>query len=110
MTDFPPPVPRDDYVAPASASAPAATPATAPAAYGVQGTRPAFNKMAIWGFVIACVALFVFGFLGALAAAFSGQALKAIRRTGERGKGLAIAGMCLGIFDFIFFLVGRFFL
>ena len=108
MTDFPPPVPRDDDVAPAPA--PAYTPATTPEAYGVQGTRPPFNKMAIWGFVIACVGLFVFGFLGALAAALSLQALKAIRRTGERGKGLAIAGMCLGIFDFIFFLVGRFFL
>ncbi|WEO78710.1 DUF4190 domain-containing protein [Cryobacterium sp. SO2] len=110
MTDFPPPVPRDDYVAPASAPAPAYAPATASAVEGVQGTHPTFNKMAIWGFVIACVGLIVFGFLGALAAALSSTGLKAIRRTGERGKGLAIAGICIGIFDFIFYLVGRFFL
>lgn len=108
MTDFPPPVPRDGYVVPAPAPAPTSAPTITSAVDGAQGTRPPFDRMAIWGFVIACVALVVFGFLGVLATALSGRALQAIRRTGARGKGLAIAGMCLGIFDVVFYVIGRF--
>ena len=104
MTDFPPPVPRDDYDVPEPARV------DPWASSGVQGMRPPFNKMAVWGFVLACVGLIVFGFVGALATALCGRALRTIRRTGARGRGLAIAGMCIGLVDFVFYVIARFYL
>jgi hypothetical protein len=49
------------------------------------------NTMAIVGFVLSLVCC---GFVGAV---LSGIALGQINRTGENGKGLAIAGMVIGI-------------
>lgn len=42
--------------------------------------RLPFSKPAIWGFVIACVSLFVFGFIGALGAAISARGFRAAGR------------------------------
>ena len=108
MTDFPPPVPRGNYDVPEPEPAP--VPVDPWALDGVQRTRPPFSRMAIWGFVLACVGLIVFGFVGALATALCGRALGTIRRTGARGRGLAIAGMCIGLIDFVFYVIGRFYL
>jgi len=108
MTDFPPPVPRGNYNVPEPEPAP--VPVDPWALDGVQRTRPPFSRMAIWGFVLACVGLIVFGFVGALATALCGRALGTIRRTGARGRGLAIAGMCIGLIDFVFYVIGRFYL
>lgn len=60
----------------------------------------AFNGFAIAGFVCAVVGLIVAGIiLGALGIIFSAIALKRIRegRGGSRGRGLAIAGLVIGI-------------
>ncbi|MEC5152529.1 DUF4190 domain-containing protein [Cryobacterium sp. GrIS_2_6] len=104
MTDSPPPVPRDSY------NSPTFVPKIPPAWENVEASRRPFSKMAIWGFVLACIGLIVFGFVGALAATLSGRALRTIRQTGARGRGLAIAGMCIGLIDFVFYVMGRFYL
>jgi hypothetical protein len=49
------------------------------------------NTMAIVGFVLSLACC---GFVGAI---LSGLAIGQINRTGENGKGLAIAGMVIGI-------------
>jgi hypothetical protein len=84
----------------------------------VQGTaaqpvqRPPFSQLAIWGFVISCLSLFVFGFIGAMGAALSGRGFRAAAQGRARGKGLALAGMIIGAAGFLFwaivFIVSRF--
>ena len=84
----------------------------------VQGTaaqpvqRPPFSQLAIWGFVISCLSLFVFGFIGAMGAALSGRDFRAAAQGRARGKGLALAGMIIGAAGFLFwaivFIVSRF--
>lgn len=62
------------------------------------------DGMAIAGFVTGLVSLFLFGFiLGVLGVIFSAIALKRIKREPEsrKGKGLAIAGLILGIVGII---------
>ncbi|TQF74354.1 DUF4190 domain-containing protein [Rhodococcus spelaei] len=55
--------------------------------------------------VFAILAL-VFGFLGGVLAIIFGHiALSQIKRTGESGRGLAIAGLVLGYFFVAFWLV-----
>ncbi|SEA36048.1 DUF4190 domain-containing protein [Leifsonia sp. 21MFCrub1.1] len=67
--------------------------------------RLPFSKPAIWGFVIACVSLFVFGFIGALGAAISARGFRAARQGIVRGRGLAIAGMIIGTVGFLYYAV-----
>ena len=56
------------------------------------------SGMAVAGFVCSLVGLFIAGLLlGALGVIFSAIALGKIKRTGKRGKGLAIAGLVIGI-------------
>ncbi|HWK19955.1 MAG TPA: DUF4190 domain-containing protein [Microbacteriaceae bacterium] len=81
-----------------------------PQVYYPQGyyvPRP-WNGLAIAGFVISLVP-----YLWWLGAIFSGIALGQIRRSGEQGRGLAIAGLIIGcvitgIVLVIFLLVGIF--
>ena len=70
--------------------------------------RPPMSKIAVWGFVIACVSLFVFGFIGLVGMFLGGRGLRAIRTGRARGRGLAIAGIAIGAASFIFYLVAMF--
>jgi hypothetical protein len=72
--------------------------------------RAPFSKAAIAGFIISCVGLFVFAMVGPLGTALSGIGLRRARDRGLRGRGLAIAGMIIGIADFAFYLVARYLL
>ena len=64
-----------------------------------------FSQQAIWGFVISCVSLFVFGFIGAIGAVISSRGFRAARLGQARGRGLAIAGMIIGTVGFLFYAV-----
>ena len=78
---------------------------TAPPALPPQAQRLPFSQPAIWGFVISCVSLCVFGFIGALGAAIAGRGYRAARLGQARGGGLAIAGMIIGAIGFVFYAV-----
>ncbi|WP_427018749.1 DUF4190 domain-containing protein [Pseudarthrobacter sp. P1] len=73
----------------------------------VQARAP-FSKAAIAGFIISCVGLFVFAVAGPLGTAISGIGFRRATDRGLRGRGLAIAGMILGVVDFAFYLVARY--
>ncbi|MCU1480040.1 MAG: hypothetical protein JWQ19_826 [Subtercola sp.] len=77
-----------------------------PTGYGQQTQRPPFSKLVIAGFVLSCVSIFVFGFLGVLGVVLAGQGLRAVRRGLARGRGLAIAAMVIGVVGFVFYAVG----
>lgn len=65
---------------------------------------PATNGFAIAGFVVSLVGLFILGIpLGILAIVFSGIAMAKIskHRDTQKGMGLAIAGLVIGIVDII---------
>lgn len=77
------------------------------AAYGAPASaRPPFSRFAIWGFVVSCVSLLIFGFIGILGVVLSAKAFSDARRGTVRGRGLAIAGMIVGALGFIFYAVG----
>ncbi|MGO4230003.1 DUF4190 domain-containing protein [Arthrobacter sp. YAF34] len=69
---------------------------------------PPFSKAAIAGFVLGCAGLVVFAFVGPLATVISRVGLRHTRERGLRGRGLAIAGMILGVADFAFYLISRY--
>lgn len=79
-----------------------------PALHQPVQVRPPFSKAAIAGFVLGCIGLVVFAFIGPLAAAISRIGLQHIRKRGLRGRGLAIAGIVLGVADFAFYLFTRY--
>ncbi|WP_284984219.1 DUF4190 domain-containing protein [Arthrobacter sp. efr-133-TYG-118] len=81
-----------------------------PNPYAPLRERPPFSKAAIAGFVISCIGLFALAMVGPLGTAISGLGLRRARDKGLRGRGLAIAGMILGIVDFAFYLIARFLL
>jgi hypothetical protein len=61
---------------------------------------PRTNRMAIWSLVLSILTL---GGLGSLAGIWLGVAARrTISRTGERGNGLAIAGIIVGVLTLIF--------
>lgn len=70
--------------------------------------RPPLSKMAISGFVIACISLIVFGFLGVVGMLLCGRGLREVRTGRARGRGLAIAGVVIGAVAFTFYLVNMF--
>lgn len=56
------------------------------------------NWLAIAGFVIGLVSLFIAGIpLGIVAVVFSSIAMGQIKKNGEKGSGFAVAGLILGI-------------
>jgi uncharacterized protein YacL len=93
MTDAPPP--------PAPQSSPAPyTSQPAPSPYSGVANGPRTNTLAIISLVLA--------FFISLGAIITGHiALSQIKRTGESGRGLAIAGLVLGYIGFVlgFFLI-----
>ena len=78
---------------------------TAPPALPPQGQQLPFSQLAIWGFVISCVSLFVFGVIGALGAAIAARGYRAARLGQARGGGLAIAVMIVGAIGFMLYAV-----
>ncbi|MGO4783378.1 DUF4190 domain-containing protein [Cryobacterium sp. W22_MBD10_FK3] len=80
--------------APAYGAAPAAPQAYSPQGYGQQAAGDKWNVLAIISLVSA--------FFVSLAAVICGHiALNQIKRTGEKGRGLAIAGLVLGYLGLI---------
>lgn len=67
--------------------------------------RLPFSQLAIWGLVISCVSLFVFGFLGMVGAIISAQGARAAMRGRARGKGLGLAGFVIGAVAFLFWAI-----
>lgn len=65
------------------------------------------NGLAVTGFVLSLVGLFLFGFiLGLLAIIFSAIGLgRAVKDSTYKGKGLAIAGLIIGIIDIAAWIV-----
>ncbi|WP_427170224.1 DUF4190 domain-containing protein [Arthrobacter sp. 92] len=100
MTSVPPP-PENPWPSDA---------ARLPDSYVPARARPPFSKTAVAGFIISCVGLVVFAMAGPLGAALSGTGLRRIRERGLRGRGLAIAGIIIGVVDFASYLVVRFLL
>jgi len=70
-----------------------------------QPVRPPFSKLAIGGFILSVVGLFIFGFLGFIGVLLSRRALHAIRLGTARGRGLAIAGLVIGIVAAIVYII-----
>ena len=62
------------------------------------------NSFAIAGFSISIVSLFLnlWGLVGAIAVVLSGISLKQINKTNENGKGLAIAGLIIGMISVVY--------
>ena len=87
-----------DAAAPAAEAAPAAAPA-APA-------KKKVNGLAVAGFVISLVGMFCFGIVcGILSVIFCAIALKQIPAKNQGGKGLAVAGLIIGILDLALLVV-----
>jgi hypothetical protein len=106
MSDLPTPNPIGDEPG-NGASFPAAPPVSP---YGLADTtpRPPFSRLAIAGFILSCISLFIFGFVGLIGFLLSARGFRAIRRGAVRGRGLAIAGMIIGAFGFLFYAVSLF--
>jgi hypothetical protein len=120
LTDAPPPTPPADSTPdPAAWPPPPADqglptyPAPAPGAPPFAPFPPAaeaapalpFSKLAIAGFVVSCISIFVFGWLGALGAILSSRAYSAARRGQVRGRGLALAGFIVGVVGFVLYAI-----
>jgi hypothetical protein len=73
-----------------------------------QPRRLPFSQLAIWGFVISCLSLFIFGIIGVLGVALSARGFRAARMGTARGRGLAIAGMIIGALGFLFYAINFF--
>jgi amino acid transporter len=98
MTEFPPPTPP-------TAGSPDPSTWTTPPAPDSAPARLPFSKWTIWGFVLACISLFVFGFLGAIGVVLSARGFRDARRGIVRGRGLAIAGIIVGLVGFVFYAI-----
>jgi len=83
----------------------ASTPERPEAAVVPPPRRLPFSQLTIWGLVISCASLFVFGFIGALGAAISGQGFRAAAQGRARGKGLALAGIIIGAAGFVYWAI-----
>ena len=70
-------------------------------------TKTRFSRYAIWGFIISCVGLLVFAFIGVMGFVLSARGLRETQGRGFRGRGLAIAGMILGLLEFAFYTYTR---
>lgn len=91
MTDTPPPVPPADSTPPVAPAAPqpVTPPVSAQPGYPQGYAAPPTNTMAIVALVLAFIVPLVGAILGHVA-------LGQIKRTGESGHGLALAGVIIG--------------
>lgn len=62
------------------------------------------NVLSIVGLIVACISFFLnfWGIVGIAAVILSSFALIQINKTGEKGKGMAIAGILIGSFQIIY--------
>ncbi len=76
-----------------------------------------YDTMTIWGFVLSLIGIFVFPLVvGVVAVILSAVGYSRISKSGFalRGKGLAIAGIIIGVFDifwgfvYVFLVIPRF--
>lgn len=66
-----------------------------------------YNSVVISGFVISIISLFIFSIiLGPIAAILSAIGLRKVNETNEKGKGLAIAGIIIGISVIVIMVIG----
>ena len=70
--------------------------------------RQPFSKVAVAGLVLSCISTVVFGALGVIGAILCLRALGPIRAQGLRGRGLAIAGIIIGVLNFAFYAINFF--
>lgn len=80
-------------------------------AQNVQQSAPAntakYNSTVITGFVISIISIFIISIiLGPVGAILSAIGLKQVSETNEKGKGLAIAGIIIGIAVIIIMVIG----
>lgn len=80
-------------------------------AYGAPGGTAAagrFNPLAIVSLILGIVGFFIglFGIVGAVALVLGLVARSQIARTGQRGRGMALAGIILGAIALVFTIVG----
>ena len=105
MTEYVPPLqPEDNAPHPSQLPPDPAAERTFPTPPATP-TRLPFSRLAIWGFVLSCVSIFVFGFIGALGAILSSRGFRAARQGTVRGRGLAIAGMIIGLIGFLYYAI-----
>lgn len=77
-----------------------------PYGYGYTGTHMrSTNGLAVAALVVGVIGFVVFAFSGPVALGLGIAALVQIRRTGDDGKGLAVAGVVLGALQTVFLLV-----
>ena len=92
----------------AQLNAPGASNAPNASSYNAaQQTRePRLNTMCLVGFVISCISLLLnfFGLVGIAGVIVSTIGMTGCNRNGEKGKGLAITGIIIGIFSIFYAL------
>ena len=66
-----------------------------------------YNTLSVVGFVLACISFFLnfWGVVGIAAVISSTLGLIQINKCSEKGKGMAIAGISIGIFSIIYAFV-----
>ena len=108
----PPATPATPPAAPATPPAPAYGAPAAPAygetapAYGQQPTGPKTNTLAIIS-LVASIAGFVIWGIGFIAGVICGHiALSQIKKTGEQGHGMAVAGLIVGYIGIALTVIG----
>ncbi len=69
-----------------------------------KATSSEMNSLALAGFIVALVSLFLnfWGIVGIVATVLSGVSLPQIKSRAQQGKGLAIAGLIIGIFSILY--------
>lgn len=83
-----------------------AQPYSAPA-YTPYPTPPKTNTLAIVSLIASLVGIFVLPFIGSVAGIITGHiSLRQIKRTGENGRGLALAGTIVGWVGAVFAVLG----
>ena len=65
------------------------------------------NKNAIYDLIFSGVSYFIFWFLAACGLGLGIRALTEIKKTGEKGKILAILGMILGVISLTLYFASR---
>ena len=73
-------------------------------------TEQKLNVMALVGFILGCVSLFLnfWGIVGILALVFSIVGLTQINNTGGKGKGFAVTGIILGAIGVVWGVIALF--
>jgi len=73
-------------------------------------SRPGFSKNSIVAFVVGCIGLFIFPYIGVAAIFAAIRGLRETKNGSLRGRSLAIAGLVLGPLDLILWAYARLFL